>query len=62
MHNGDSVLKWLAVVVPGISAGLGWTAAAGWPPMNRVLAGVAVGVVIYAVIHFAMKALNRNHG
>jgi hypothetical protein len=61
MDNGDSVLKWLAVVVPGISAGLGWSATAGWPPMNRILAGIAVGVVIYAVIHFVMKALNRNH-
>ena len=62
MHNdsGDAVLKWLTVAVPGIFAGLGWTATSGWPPMNRVLAGVAVGLVIYAVIHFAIKALNRN--
>ena len=63
MHNkgGDPVLKWRAIAVPGIFAGLGWTATAGWPPMNRILAGVAVGVGIYAVIHFAIKALNRNH-
>ena len=59
-RRGDAVLKWIAVAVPGISAGIGWTATAGWPPLNRVLAGIATGLVIYAFIHFAMKALNRN--
>jgi hypothetical protein len=57
--RGDAVLKWLAVAVPGISAGISWTATAGWPAVNRILVGIAVGVVIYALIHFALKGMNR---
>jgi hypothetical protein len=59
-RRGDPVLKWLAVAVPGMSAGTGWAATAGWPPLNRVLAGIATGVAIYALIHFAIKLMNRN--
>jgi hypothetical protein len=58
--HGDAVLKWLAVVVPGMSAGIGWAATTGWPPVNRILAGIAIGVLIYALIHFAMKTLGKN--
>jgi hypothetical protein len=43
-----------------MSAGIGWAATAGWPPLNRVLAGIATGVAIYALIHFAIKLMNRN--
>lgn len=59
--SGDAVLKWLAVAVPGIFAGLGWTAASGWPLAYRVLAGIAVGIAIYAVIHFVLKAMRKYH-
>jgi len=55
-RGGDALLKWVAIAVPGISAGIGWTAAAGWPPLYRILWGVAVGVAIYALIHLVIKA------
>lgn len=59
-RHEDAVLKWIAVAVPGLSAGIGWAATEGWPPLNRVLAGIATGLVIYALIHFVLKAMNRN--
>lgn len=59
--SGDAVLKWLAVALPGIFAGLGWTAASSWPLVYRVLAGISVGIVIYAVIHFVLETMRRDH-
>lgn len=58
-RGGSAVLKWLAVVMPGLSAGIGWTAAAGSPPLIRVVWGIAVGLVIYAVLHFVLKNVGR---
>ena len=58
--GGSDVLKWLALAVPGLSAGIGWAATAGWPPVSRVVAAIAIGLAIYAVIHFVMKAMSRN--
>jgi hypothetical protein len=56
-----AVLKWLAVVVPGLSAGIGWTAAAGSSALVRVVWGIAVGLVIYALLHWLLKGVgNRN--
>ena len=54
--RGGDLLRWVAIAVPGISAGIGWTATAGWPPLYRILWGVAVGVAIYALIHLVIKA------
>ncbi len=59
-RSGDALLKWVALAVPGISAGIGWTATAGWPPLYRILWGVAVGVAIYALIHFLIKGRSGN--
>jgi hypothetical protein len=56
-RRGDGVSSWLALAVPGMTAGVGWAATEGWPAWNRVLAAVAVGLVIYALIHLAIKAL-----
>ena len=60
-RGADGLLKWLAVTVPGLSAGIGWTAASGSPPLLRIAWGIAVGVAIYALLHFLLKAVgNRN--
>jgi hypothetical protein len=63
MHEGrraDGVLTWVAVAVPGVFAGVSWAATEGWPLWNRILIGVAVGVVIYAAIHLAIKGVKGN--
>jgi hypothetical protein len=60
-REANALLKWLAVAVPGLSAGIGWTAASGSPPLIRVAWGIAVGVAIYALLHFLLKGVgNRN--
>jgi len=56
----DPLLKWLALVVPGLSAGIGWSVTAGWPFPLRIVCGVAVGATIYAVIHVLVKGAGRN--
>ena len=58
MHDGrrvDGALRWVAVAVPGVFAGVSWAATEGWPLWNRILVGIAVGLVIYAACHFAIK-------
>jgi phosphatidylglycerophosphate synthase len=63
MHDGrraDGALTWVAVAVPGIFAGISWAATEGWPLWNRVLVGVAVALVIYAAIHYAIKNVKGN--
>jgi hypothetical protein len=57
--QGHAVLKWLAVAVPGLSAGLGWTAASGSAPLVRVAWGIAVGLVIYALLHLLLKGVGN---
>jgi hypothetical protein len=59
-RQGDGVLTWIALAVPGMTAGLGWAATDGWPAWNRVLAAAAVGLAIYAVIHIAIKGIRAN--
>lgn len=54
-RNTHPLLKWIAVAVPALSGGIGWSAAAGYPLPVRALCGVAVGVTIYAVLHFLLK-------
>ena len=59
MQRGGGIAglrKWAALAVPGLSAGLGWTAAAGWPPLYRFFWGVGVGVAVYALVHFLLKS------
>jgi hypothetical protein len=55
----DALLKWLSVVLPGLLAGVSWPASEGLPWLNRVAIAVAVGVALYAVIHFAVRAALR---
>jgi hypothetical protein len=58
-RDGNAVLKWLAVALPGLSAGIGWTAAAGSPPLIRIVWGVAVGLVIYALLHLFLRGVGK---
>jgi len=53
-------LAWAAIVVPGFAMALTWPATEGWPLINRVAVGVAVGLAIFAVVHLAAKARERN--
>ena len=59
---GDALLKWASLVVPGMAAGLGWAATAGLPAINRVVSGIAIGLVIYAVIYIAIKGFKGRGG
>jgi hypothetical protein len=59
-RGNGALLKWLAFVVPGLSAGIGWSVTAGWPLPFRVVCGIAVGAAIYAVVHLLVKAASRN--
>jgi len=59
-RHGDGVLTWVALAVPGMTAGLGFAATEGWPIWNRVLAAVAAGLVVYAALHFAIKGVKGN--
>jgi hypothetical protein len=59
-RDTSALLKWLAVAVPGLSAGIGWAAAEGYPPLARALCGVAAGVTIYALLHWLLKGGRRN--
>ena len=53
-------LKWAAVVVPGFATALTWPATEGWPLLNRIAVGVAVGLAIFAVVYLAARAGERN--
>jgi hypothetical protein len=52
----DSLLKWLSVVLPGLLAGVTWPATEGLPWLNRITVAVAVGIALYAAVHFAVRA------
>lgn len=58
-RGGDGALRWAGVAVPGIFAGIGWAATDGWPFLNRVLAGTAAALVVYAAIHFLVRGVKR---
>lgn len=60
--RGSGVLGWAAVAVPGIFASLGFAFTAGWPLVNRVLVGVAAGLVVYAALHWLLDGRPRNKG
>lgn len=55
----DSLLKWLSVVLPGLLAGITWPATEDLPWVSRVAIAAAVGVALYAAIHFAVRAALR---
>ena len=55
-------LAWAAVVVPGLGTALTWPATAGWPLVNRIAVGAAVGLAIFAIVYLAAKARERNGG
>ena len=59
-RDGNALLKWAALAVPGLAAGIGWAAASGYPAPVRVLCGVAAGVTVYALLHFLLAGLKRN--
>jgi hypothetical protein len=59
---GDALLKWAALAVPGIAAGLGWAATEGLPAISRVVSGIAIGLVIYAVVHVAINGFRGRGG
>jgi hypothetical protein len=63
MHDdrgSGALLKWLALAVPGLFAGLGWSAASGNPTWIRLLCGVAAGATIYALLHLLLKRTDRD--
>jgi len=53
-------LAWAAVVVPGFATALTWPVTQGWPLLNRVAVGVALGLAIFAVVYLVAKARERN--
>jgi hypothetical protein len=60
--KGDQWLRWVSLIVPGMSAGLAWSATEGLPLVSRFATGIALGLVIYAVVHFAIVGFKRRHG
>lgn len=58
----ESLLKWLSVVLPGTLAGVTWPATIGLPWLNRVAIAVAVGLALFTVVHFAVRAALRDRG
>jgi hypothetical protein len=62
MKQDDGWLRWVSLVVPGISAALAWKATEGLPIANRLASGIAIGLVIFVVIHFAIRAFKRRGG
>jgi hypothetical protein len=55
----DSLLQWLSVLLPGLLAGVTLPATEGLPWLNRVAVAVAVGLVLYTAVHFAVRAALR---
>lgn len=54
--GSDGLLRLLSMLVPGLMAGITWPATAALPWPNRVVIGVAVGVALFAAIHYAVRA------
>jgi hypothetical protein len=61
-HKGDEWLRWFSFIVPGMSAALAWKVTAGLPLLNRFASGIAIGLVIYVILHFAIKGFKRRDG
>jgi hypothetical protein len=58
-QKGDEWLRWVSLILPGMSAALAWKVTAGLPLLNRFASGIALGLVIYAIVHFAIKGFKR---
>lgn len=59
MRLNDSWLRWVSLVVPGMSAAVAWKVTDGLPLVNRFASGIAIGLVIFAIVHFAIRGFNR---
>jgi len=59
MKSNDAWLRWVSLVVPGMFAALAWKVTDGLPLANRFASGIAIGLVIFVVVHFAMRAFNK---
>jgi hypothetical protein len=55
MKSNDAWLRWVSLVVPGMFAALAWKVTDGLPLVNRFASGMAIGLVIFAIVHFAIK-------
>jgi hypothetical protein len=66
MKSGDSgnetLIKWAALAVPGLTAGLTWPATEGRVWVERIAIGVAIALAVYAVIHLAVRVSRRRGG
>lgn len=59
MKSNDAWLRWVSLVVPGMFAALAWKVTEGLPLVNRFASGIAIGLVIFAIVHFAIKGFNK---
>ena len=59
MKQNDAWVRWVSLVVPGMSAALAWQVTEGLPLLNRLASGIAIGLAIYAIVHFAIKGFKR---
>lgn len=59
-RRNNGALRWAALAVPGIFAGISWAGTEGWPLWNRILAGIAAALVVYAAIHLLLKGVKGN--
>jgi hypothetical protein len=57
MHNlrNGSWSSWAAVVLPGFATAVTWPLTDALPFVNRVAIGVAVALVLYALVHYASE-------
>jgi hypothetical protein len=55
-------LAWAAGVLPAFAMALTWPLTESLPFVNRVLVGVAVALVIFAVLYFMTNARGRDGG
>lgn len=59
MKSNDAWLRWVSLVVPGMFAALAWQLTDGLPLVNRFASGIAIGLVIFVIVHFAIKGFNK---
>jgi hypothetical protein len=59
MKWNDAWLRWASLAVPGMLAALAWNVTEGLPLLNRLASGIAVGLVIYAIVHVAINGFKR---
>jgi len=59
MKSNDTWLRWVSLVVPGTFAAAAWKVTDGLPLVNRFASGIALGLVIFVIVHFAIKGFNK---